>query len=62
MQSVKCQKLLSISSFDCDIYSDERKELEESVENILAMEGMNCSVVDMKVLSGDIEGLNKQVP
>ena len=33
VQSVKCQKLLSTSSFDCDIYSDERKEL-ESVENI----------------------------
>ena len=46
--------------FDCDIYSDERKELVESVENILAREGMTCSIIDMKVLSGNIEGLNKE--
>ena len=29
--------------FDCDRYAGRRKELEESVENILAREGMNCS-------------------
>ena len=46
--------------FDCDRYAGRRKELEESVENILAREGMNCSTIDMKVLSGNIEGLNKE--
>ena len=28
--------------FDCDRYSAERKELEESVDNILAREGKFC--------------------
>ena len=46
--------------FDCDRYAGRRKGLEESVENILAREGMNCSTIDMKVLSGNIEGLNKE--
>ena len=46
--------------FDCDRYVGGRKELEESVENILAREGMNCSTIDMKVLSGNIAGLNKE--
>ena len=33
--------------FDCDGYADGRKGLEESVENILAREDMNCSTIDM---------------
>ena len=32
-------------SFDCDRYAGGRKKLEESVENILAREGMNCGTI-----------------
>ena len=47
-------------TFDCERYAGRRKELEKLVENILARESMNCSAIDMKILSGNIEGLNKE--
>ena len=35
----------------------ERKELEESVEDVLSREGINCSIIDLRVLSGNIEDI-----
>ena len=41
------------------MYADDRKELEETVEQILFREGMNCSTVEIKVLSGNNEEFSK---
>ena len=46
--------------FDCDIYEEERKELEESMEAILSRGGIICSIIDLKVLSGNIEDISRQ--
>ena len=40
--------------FDCNKYEEERKELEESVEDVLSRENINCSIIDLRVLSGNI--------
>ena len=45
--------------FDCELYANERKEMEETVEQILSREGINCSIIDIKVLSGNIEVVSK---
>ena len=46
--------------FDCDKYEEERKELEESVEDVLSREGINCSLIDLRVLSGNIEEISRE--
>ena len=46
--------------FDCDMYKEEREELEEVVEGVLAREGVNTGIIDIKVLSGNIEGISKE--
>ena len=46
--------------FDCDIYEEMRKELEESMEAILSREGINCSIINLKVLSGKIEDISRE--
>ena len=45
--------------FDCDKYEEERKELEESVEDILSREGINCGIIDLRVLSGNLEEISR---
>ena len=42
-----------------DKYDEERKELEESVEAILSREGINFSITDLRVLSGNIEDISR---
>lgn len=46
--------------FDCDKYTEERKELEKTTEDVLGREGINCTVVDVKVLSGNIEVISRE--
>ena len=46
--------------FDCDKFEEERKDLEESVEAILSREGINCSILDLRVLSGNIEEISRE--
>ena len=58
MIRVKLRNLLNISLFDCDKYEEERKELEESVE-IISREGINCSIIDLRVLSGNIQEISR---
>ena len=36
-----------------------REELEESVEAILSREGINFSIMDLRVLSGNIEHISR---
>ena len=59
MYVLKVPEPIEHYTLDCDLYADERKELEETVEQILSREGMNCSIVDIKVLSGNIEVVSK---
>ena len=42
------------------IYIIERQKLEYSVEGILSRKGLICSMVDIKVLSGNITKINKE--
>ena len=46
--------------FDCDKYEEERKELEESVEDVLSRESINCSIIDLRVLSSNIEEISRE--
>ena len=58
----KCKVTESVEHylFDCDKYEEERKELEESVEDVLSREGINCSIIDLRVLSGNIEEISRE--
>ena len=40
-------------------HEEERKELEESVEDILSREGINCGIIDLRVLSGNLEEISR---
>ena len=46
--------------FDCDMYKEERDELEDAVESILDRKGKSIGVIDIKVLAGNIEGISKE--
>ena len=56
----KVQESVEHYLFDCDKYEEERKELEESVEDILSREGINCSIIDLRELSGKIEEISRE--
>ena len=58
----KCKVLESVEHylFDYDKYEEERKELEESFEDVLLREGINCSIIDLRVLSGNIEEISRE--
>ena len=46
--------------FGCDEYEEVRKELEKSVEDDLSREGINCSILNLRVLSGNIEEISRE--
>ena len=46
--------------FDCDAYTADRQEMEKTVEEILFREEIFCSVVNLRVLSGNIESVSKE--
>ena len=46
--------------FGCDEYEEVRKELEKSVEDDLLREGINCSILNLRVLSGNIEEISRE--
>ena len=58
----KCKVSESVEHylFDCDKYEEERKELEESVEDVLSTEGINSSIIDFRVLSGNMEEISRE--
>lgn len=46
--------------FHCEKYTQERKTLEFSSEEILRRQGINCSNLTLSVLIGEIEGINSE--
>ena len=46
--------------FDCDAYTVDGQELEKTVEEILFREEIFWSVVDLRVISGNIETVSKE--